>query len=58
MTFVKNGDILQGPISVGNFDASFNNASMKPLPVITNMPPGAPIPPNTGATIGPLTYVK
>jgi hypothetical protein len=55
---VKNGVQIQGPISVGNFDASFNNASFKPLPVIKNMPTGAPIPPNTGVTIGTLTLTK
>jgi hypothetical protein len=58
MTFVKNGVQIQGPISVGNFDASFNNASFKPLPVIKNMPVGAPVPPNTSASIGALTITK
>ena len=56
MTFVKNGVTVGGPISVGRFDATFNNASFKALPVIKNMPIGAPVPPNTGLTIGPLTY--
>src|SRR5205085_625782 len=32
MTFVKNGVTVQGPISVGKFDATFNNAVLKPLP--------------------------
>jgi len=58
MTFVKNGVSLDGPISIGHFDATFNNASFTPLPVIKNMPVGAPIPPNTGATVGTLTTVK
>jgi Tfp pilus assembly protein PilX len=58
MTFVKNGVTVEGPISVGSFDASFNNAVFKPLPVIKNMPVGAPIPPNTGATIGSMTITK
>ena len=58
MTFQKNGVTVNGPISVGKLDSTFNNASIKPLPTITNMPIGAPIPPNTGVTIGPLTYVK
>jgi len=58
MTFVKNGVSVQGPISVGKFDSTFNNASIKPLPVITNMPVGAPVPPNTGANLSPLNYLK
>jgi Tfp pilus assembly protein PilX len=58
MTFVKNGVTIEGPISIGKFDATFNNASFQPLPVIKNMPVGAPIPPNTGASIGTLTITK
>jgi len=58
MTFVKNGVTIEGPISIGSFDATFNNASFQPLPVIKNMPVGAPIPPNTGASIGTLTITK
>ena len=58
MTFVKNGVTIEGPVSIGKFDASFNNASFQPLPVIKNMPVGAPIPPNTGASIGRLIITK
>lgn len=58
MTFVKNGVTIEGPMSVGKFDASFNNATFKPLPVIKNMPPGAPLPPNSGATVGSMTITK
>ena len=58
MTFQKNGVSVEGPMSVGRFDATFNNASFKPMPVIVNMPVGAPIPPNTSASIGPLVYTK
>lgn len=58
MTFQKNGVTIEGPISIGSFDATFNNASFKPLPVIKNMPTGAPIPPNTGITVGPLVLTK
>jgi hypothetical protein len=58
MSFVKNGVTVQGPISIGKFDASFNNAVFKPLPVIKNMPVGAPVPPNTSASIGGLTVTK
>jgi len=58
MTFVKNGVTVEGPISVGSFDATFNNAVFKPLPVIKNMPVGAPLPPNSGATVGAMTITK
>jgi Tfp pilus assembly protein PilX len=58
MTFVKNGVTVEGPMSIGKFDNSFNNASFIPLPVITNMPVGAPLPPNTGATVGTLTITR
>jgi Tfp pilus assembly protein PilX len=58
MTFVKNGVTVEGPISIGSFDATFNNATFKPLPVIKNMPPGAPLPPNSGATIGTMTITQ
>jgi hypothetical protein len=58
LTFVKNGVTVEGPISCGRFDSSFNNASFKPLPIINNMPAGAPVPPNTSAAISPLTIVR
>jgi Tfp pilus assembly protein PilX len=54
MSFVKNGVSLQGPMAIGSFDASFNNATFQPLPVIKNMPVGAPVPPNVSASISPL----
>jgi Tfp pilus assembly protein PilX len=57
LTFLKNGDSLQGPMSIGKFDSTFNNASLQPLPVIKNMPVGAPVPPNTGVTLGVPVYV-
>jgi Tfp pilus assembly protein PilX len=57
MTFVKNGDSVQGPIAIGSFDATFNNATISPLPVIKNMPVGAPVPPNVSASISPLTTI-
>jgi Tfp pilus assembly protein PilX len=57
MTFVKNGVTVQGPMSIGKFDSSFNNAALQPLPVIKNMPAGAPVPPNTSASVGPLVIV-
>jgi hypothetical protein len=58
MTFVKNGVVVEGPMSIGTFDAAFNNATLIPLPVIKNMPVGAPVPPNTSASIGPLQLLN
>ncbi len=58
VTFVKNGVNIEGPIAVGSFDASFNNATFQPMPVITNMPVGAPVPPNTGATLSNFTIIR
>ena len=57
MTFVKNGDQMQGPMAIGSFDSTFNNATISPLPVIKNMPVGAPVPPNVSASISPLTTI-
>ena len=57
ITFVKNGDQTQGPMAVGSFDATFNNATISPLPVIKNMPVGAPVPPNVSASVSPLTVI-
>ena len=57
ITFVKNGDQTQGPMAVGSFDATFNNATIQPLPVIKNMPVGAPVPPNVSASVSPLTVI-
>jgi Tfp pilus assembly protein PilX len=56
--FVKNGVTVEGPMSLGSFDASFNNATFVPLPLITNMPVGAPLPPNTGASLSSMTITK
>lgn len=58
MTFVKNGVTVEGPMSIGSFDANFNNAKLIPLPVIKNMPVGAPVPPNTAASIDPPIYLN
>ena len=57
ITFVKNGDATQGPMAVGSFDSTFNNATISPLPVIKNMPVGAPVPPNVSASVSPLTVI-
>ncbi|MDX6471711.1 MAG: hypothetical protein QOK22_527 [Gaiellaceae bacterium] len=53
-SFWFNGDNVQGPISIGGIDATKNGANFQPLPVIKNMPTGAPVPPNTSASVGPL----
>jgi hypothetical protein len=57
MTFVKNGVEVEGPMAVGSFDSTFNNANIDPLPALANMPVGAPVPPNVTATISGLTIV-
>jgi len=44
----------EGPVSVGSMTINANTFSFKPLPVIKNMPVGAPVPPNVSATISPL----
>jgi hypothetical protein len=51
LNIVKNTTQIQGPLSIGSLSSGFNGASFQPLPVIKNMPAGAPIPPNTAATI-------
>jgi Tfp pilus assembly protein PilX len=57
LSFTGNSATVEGPISIGSLDSTVNNATFKPLPVIKNMPVGAPVPPNTSAQIGPLTIV-
>lgn len=58
LSFTGNNEVIQGPVSIGSFDTTVNNATFKPLPVIKNMPTGAPIPPNTSASIGPLLETR
>jgi len=48
-----NNATIEGPMSVGTMNNA-NNVNLKPLPVITNMPVGAPLPPNTGAQPGAM----
>ncbi len=55
--FVKNGVTLEGPMSIGSFDSTFNNATLIPLPVIKNMPVGAPLPPNSSASLSALQLI-
>ena len=46
-----NNVILEGGIICGKFSWG-NNPIIYPLPTITTLPPGAPLPPNAAATIG------
>jgi Tfp pilus assembly protein PilX len=46
---------FQGPIIGGKYTWG-NNVELKPLPPITNMPPGAPVDPNVSVVIGSLDY--
>ncbi|MDX6442747.1 MAG: hypothetical protein QOE43_2476 [Gaiellaceae bacterium] len=41
---------IEGPIICGKFKF-FTNTKLMPLPTITSLPPGAPLPPNAAATI-------
>ena len=50
----QGGPQIQGPMSVGSMNISGNSFAFKPLPVIKNMPTGAPVPPNVSAKVGPL----
>jgi hypothetical protein len=48
----------QGPMSIGTITITGNSPILNPLPAIKNMPVGAPLPPNTGVAIDPITIVK
>ena len=50
----QGGPDIQGPMSVGSMNINGNSFSFEPLPVIKNMPTGAPVPPNVSAKVGPL----
>jgi hypothetical protein len=56
VNFGANSTSIQGPISIGSIASSMNNTNIKTLPVIKNMPVGAPVPPNSGTMIGPIVY--
>jgi Tfp pilus assembly protein PilX len=58
VTFTGNTTTLMGPMSIGTMNVVFNNPKLLPLPVIKNMPVGAPLPPNIGVTLSSLTIVK
>jgi hypothetical protein len=48
---------IQGPFSCGAMNINGNSFSFQPLPVIKNMPVGAPVPPNVSATISALNVI-
>ncbi len=56
VNFGANSTTVQGPISVGSITSAMNNTNIKTLPVIKNMPVGAPVPPNSSTKIYPLVY--
>jgi len=58
ISFSGNNTTVQGPMSIGSINILANNPALKPLPVIQNMPVGAPVPPNAGVSIDPMTIVK
>lgn len=57
VAYSGNGYSIQGPLSAGGLNIIANTFSFKPLPVITNMPLGAPVPPNVSVTINPMTII-
>ena len=59
-TMIINGNsaVLNGPMSVGKINFLGNTPHLLPLPVIKNMPTGAPVPPNTAVTISPPVFLK
>jgi Tfp pilus assembly protein PilX len=58
LTIGGNTVTLEGPMSIGTVTITGNTPDFYPLPVIQNMPVGAPLPPNTGVTIGTMTVTK
>jgi Tfp pilus assembly protein PilX len=53
-----NNETIEGPMSMGTVDTPSNNASLKPFPVIKNMPVGAPVPPNVGVSLGTVSFIR
>jgi hypothetical protein len=49
--------VLQGPAALGSINVIGNSFVFRPLPVIKNMPVGAPVPPNVSATISPMSVI-
>lgn len=57
MYFEGNSPVMIGPVSVGSISVVGNSFKFRPLPIIKNMPVGAPVPPNVSASISPLTVI-
>jgi len=55
VTIAGDHTIVEGGIICGNFSFG-DHSQIYPLPTITNLPPGAPTPPNANATISAPTY--
>ena len=51
MDFEGNNIVLEGPFICGKFIWG-QNMILRPLPTVSNLPPGAPVPPNAPAVIG------
>jgi Tfp pilus assembly protein PilX len=58
LTIGGNSVNLEGPMSIGTVTITGNTPFFYPLPIIQNMPVGAPLPPNTGVTLGTMTITK
>jgi Tfp pilus assembly protein PilX len=57
LSITANTPVLIGPMALGAINSGGNSFTMRPLPVIKNMPLGAPVPPNVSASISPLTVI-
>ena len=57
INFTGNTYVIMGPLSTGSMAISKNGLTFRPLPVITNMPLGAPVPPNVSVTINPMKVI-
>ncbi|HET8527863.1 MAG TPA: hypothetical protein VFL60_03045 [Gaiellaceae bacterium] len=57
INFSGNTYTIMGPLSTGSMAISKNGFTFRPLPVITNMPLGAPVPPNVSVTINPMKVI-
>jgi Tfp pilus assembly protein PilX len=57
INFAGNTYVIMGPLSTGSMAINKNGFTFRPLPVITNMPLGAPVPPNVSVTINPMKVI-
>jgi Tfp pilus assembly protein PilX len=49
---------LEGPLALGSFSVGASSFTLEPLPVIKNMPTGAPLPPNMAVSISAPSYTS